>query len=176
MSLKSKLICLVSLCFCCVISNAHAETWSRVKVVTVTGWEYADVTIETVPEQPYIMIVNPDGATKRMSRSNISVILDESGKDITALVLANTPGAKAASDDTSGVSTSTPSNETPTGMPVATPIQNPHKMRQRQSNLTYGARYRVALSAGGGYSFATGDWFEGMNNGLSARAYRAHMS
>jgi hypothetical protein len=167
MSLKSKFICLVSLCLFCLISNVQAETWSRVKVVTATGWEYNDVTVETVPDQPYILIVNPDGASKRMSRSNISVILDAQGKDITASVLANTTGAKTSADDTTGMSTATPNSENSSEMPAASPIRRIRPMRQRPPNMVSGARYRFAISGGSGYSFASGDWFEGLTNGLS---------
>jgi hypothetical protein len=165
-----KTICLVALYLSIVIPVSNAETWSRVKVVTLTGWEYQNVTVETVPNQPFIVIINPDGATKQLSRSNIALILDESGKDITAMVLANLSGAKAAPDDTTAVSTSTSSGHGSPELPLRRSSKDYRTIRRRPPGLIYGPRYRLAMSGGGGYSFATGDWFSGLNNGLSFNA------
>ena len=170
MSSKLIVICLVSLCLWCVISSANAETWHRVKVITVTHWVYDNVTVETIPNEPFIVVVNPNGATIRISRSSVSVILDEKGKDITAVVLESPPGAELDSDDTSSVSTSTPRSETSTEMPAVSPLRDYRTMCQPQPYLTYGVRYRFAILGGSGYSFATGHWFDGMTNGLSFNA------
>lgn len=153
-----------------MIPNTKAEIWSRVKVITLTGWEYDNMTIETIPNASYIVIINPDGATKKMSRSNISIILDENGKDITSIVLVNPTIVKTAPDDTTAISELTPNSRASTEIPSMRPNEDYRTIRQRSPSLIYGARHRFSISGGSGYSLTVGDWFEGLTNGLSFNA------
>ena len=147
-----------------IVPCARAETWSNVTVVTLTGWEYANVTVESVSNDPSIVIINADGGRKKLSRSNVSVILDQKGKDITGSVLGGAATSGRPADNTV--------TESPAQIPARPEIGEPSKpspshFRQRRGDrdLLFEPRFRVSFSGGPGYSFATGEWFEGMSDG-----------
>lgn len=137
-------------------SRAAAEAWSGVTLVTASGWEYAGVDVEASADGSEVTIVQPDGARKRMSRANVRVILDPTGKDITSVVFANVaPPAMAAP----------PATRAPQG-PAMPPPYVPERTVDR-SAVVPGPRYRVLISVTPGLGIAGGDWYEGMNQGAS---------
>ncbi|MBN2602874.1 MAG: hypothetical protein JXA91_01925 [Candidatus Thermoplasmatota archaeon] len=161
----SKKIYLVALCIWFIMPSAIAETWIKVKVTTVTGWQYQNVTVETVPDKPYIVIINPDGATKQISRANIALILDENGKDITAIVFEDTAGTGTTTGDTENISQS--DDPSSPNMSFRKSSDNTPITPWHSRDLIYGPRYKVALLAGVGHSMTTGEWFEGLTSGQS---------
>jgi len=135
------------------VGDLHAETFENVKLVTLTGWEYVNVTIQTVEGEPHVVVISEEGGQKKISRSNIRLILDQAGKDITAAVLGRVAPAPELQDGTV--------RQTPSGTSV------PDYRSGNRSGYLYGPRYRVALSCGLGYGLTMGQWFEGLTSGLA---------
>jgi hypothetical protein len=148
--------------------------WEKVTVVMTTGWEYDNVTVENVVGESAIMLLNDEGARKKISFSDIRAILDQHGKDIIALVRSGSkesPGG-AAAYDSAAIAQAPPPPPVTSLVPQRTPVpgQMPsegllglqHKRREFS-----GPRFRVMFAGGAGYGFPTGRWFTGMTSGFA---------
>lgn len=158
---------LVGIC-CCLPRPAHANTWENVTVVNTMGWEYPNVSVEIVPGESFLILINADGARKKISFSSIRVILDERGKDITGMVLAGKQQTRPAASGNESPPTEQPSPPpypAPQPQMFAAPAAPPAEMRHSRARF-YGPRYRVMLTGDVGYGFPTGDWFQGFTSGF----------
>ncbi len=166
---------LIAAAICLSVARAHAEVWKNVTVISATGWKYVDVTVENVAGDSAIVIVSDDGARERASFSNIRVIRDQRGKDITALVLsysAESSEGAAAYDSASIGQALAPASAASAIAPQA-PDESRISRRPRESRreeVFYGKRFKVMFAGGAGYSVPLGEWFEGMTSGFAGEA------
>ncbi|HUU45918.1 MAG TPA: hypothetical protein VM118_09310, partial [Acidobacteriota bacterium] len=126
-----------------------------------------NVSVESVPSEPYIVMVNQDGGRKQFSRSNIRMVLDQQGADISNLVLHPTGGDSSSPADSLSRAVVSPPNDFKPDKTTEKSKVGDRGYSNRPEYLLYGSRFRFALSGGVGYGAATGDWFEGFNSGLA---------
>jgi hypothetical protein len=134
---------------------AQADTWENVTLVSISGLEYVNVTVKVTPGELFVLVFNAEGEQKKISRSNIHLILDARGRDITRKVLS---GAKAEGGG-GGVSSDTHDR-------VTRSMSEFRNERGDRSHL-YGPRFRVMFSFGSGYGFSVGDYYEGLTSGVA---------
>jgi hypothetical protein len=78
--------------FCSIpTSQISAETmiWKDVTVITVSGLHYRDIDIGIAPSGKEIVLVKEDSIQQTIRISNINMILDSEGEDITEQILYN---------------------------------------------------------------------------------------
>ena len=167
---------LVIAAICLSVSRAHAEVWKNVTVISATGWKYVDVTVENVAGDSAIVIVSDDGARERASFSNIRVIRDQRGKDITALVLSYSAESSegATAYDGASIGQGLPPVSAASAIAPQAPDESRISRRPRESRREkeafYGKRFNVMLAGGAGYGIPLGEWFEGMTAGFGGGA------
>lgn len=67
--------------------KADPTIWKDVTVFSATGLEYRNIDIEIGASGKEIVIIKEDNSQNKMRISNIKLILDSNGKDITAQIL-----------------------------------------------------------------------------------------
>lgn len=152
-----------------LFGTAMAAVWEDVTVVTLGGWEYRGVSLDVSSDSTFVELIDAGGGRKRLTNSNIRLVLDARGKDITAAVLAGEAPPIHTSDTADSSQVAEPMERIRTGPPVpATSGAGPHAAARSSSGIrAQGLRFRAMLTGGLGYGVPTGDWFEGMTSGLA---------
>jgi hypothetical protein len=133
-----------------VLAGAHsaavAEAWRNARVVLKSGWEHFNITVERVPAESAVLMINEDGARKKVPYSDIRSIFDMQGNDITALVLA----------------------EARTAPPRALEAQAKSGNREGAGSERENSDRRIKwmVSGGAGYGTSMGNWFDIMTSGV----------
>jgi hypothetical protein len=109
-----------------------------------------------------VVLTNPDGSQKTLSKSNISLILDRKGKDITAEVLHN--GSHDALNQNNLDKYQNNSNNGTYGNNTGLNSAKASRSGLGQ-NYYLVPRFRLCLFLGYGYSMTTGRWFDGLTDG-----------
>jgi hypothetical protein len=136
---------------------AQADTWENVTLVSISGLEYVNVTVKVTPEELFVLVFNAEGEQKKISRSNIHLILDARGKDITRKVLA---GVKAEEGDRATSSATEIDDRVARSMSA-------FREERRALSRPYGPRFRALFNFGSGYGVSMGDWYEGLTSGVA---------
>lgn len=164
------LVCALLLLMSVAEAGAGAKVWRDVTVVSITGWRYSHVDIELLEDGKQIVMISEDGGRKTTSLSNIRMVLDERGKDITANIF-NAADADSASLEGGLLPVRSPGEyDAPGSVPHPTPLTvRPETARQDRVRVS-GNRFRVGLSGGVGYGWSMGEWFEGLTSGAAFEA------
>jgi len=164
-----QLLCLLVI-FCVQPQLAGAGTWNNVTLKTTGGWTYEDVTVEYSSRGQVAKIVRADGSHKTVTRSNIRLITDSRGKDITRLVLSQEDDPAASADTLESPVSAPFEQDEPPPRPVTAAGSADQTARGKpilKDPLIFGNRFRFSIAGGIGYGTSAGDWFEGLTSGVA---------
>jgi hypothetical protein len=125
-----------------------AERWEHVTLETWDGWLYYDVTVAAAEAAGYLLITRGDGSQRLMAYEEVRSLESAEGTDLTGAVV-------------------------PTDALLFEPQAPPEFARARPQHdkspqlERWQPRFRVALSGGVGWGTSLGDWFSGLEGGVS---------
>ena len=121
--------------------NADTTIWKNVTVFSASGLEYWNIDIEIAASGKEIVLIKDDNSQQKMRISNIKLIMDSQGKDITAQILDIAENSQK--------------------------LNTAQEMGIESDESNVKKRFGFGLSGGIGYSWTAFDWFEGITSGTA---------
>ena len=142
-----------------------ADTWLNVDVVTKSGVEYLGVRLDFDPrsDSDTLTVTRSEGSIIELLTEEIFMILDSRGERITDMVLRTGSGEVYTKYEPVE-----PDNTAVDPSDVKRMIEGTRKTKHKgdgKVTVKRSTRFKLAFSAGTGYSGTYGDWFEGMESG-----------
>lgn len=145
---------------------AFGQTWTNVTLTDVNGWKHEGVTVRVEPGSHSLKLINSVGEHQYLEASRVRVVRSGDGHDITKEVLAAVgPEDEQGSPEPSGESPALRNQRT--GLSEDSPNSEVRAPETQQARPLYGPRFRFDLGVSLGYGVPSGDWFEGLEGGVS---------
>ncbi len=148
---SAALLCLG--CLPMIASLARADVvmptrWDHMTVETWDGWLYHDVTVEAAENEGYLRVVRGDASQRVFAYAEVRTIWTESGTDVTEQFIPD-DAVLFEPQEPPRWGRRVPDDAPPPQIDPEVP------------------RFRAAVSAGVGWGLPMGDWFTGLEDGVS---------